>query len=98
VSPDSPCCASRPPLADSAQLSGLSATAASWARINLHRSRRAFTEMRGLASTFSCSHASGFNIHSGMASCELSDNRTITTAALPRRRYRTSWTAAPYRG
>jgi site-specific recombinase XerD len=41
------------------------------------------------------SQASGFNIHSGIANCELSGSRTITTAAMPRRRYRTSWTATP---
>ena len=46
--------------------------------------------MRGLASSFNSSQASGFNIHSGIANCELSGSRTITTAALPRRRYRMS--------
>jgi hypothetical protein len=42
----------------------LPATVEAWAPINLHTSRRAITEMHGLASTFSSSQASGFNIHS----------------------------------
>src|SRR6185312_14618748 len=61
VPPDSPCCAARPPVADSAQVCESSATAESWVRINLQTSRRALTKMRGLASTFRSSQTSGFN-------------------------------------